>query len=39
LILEALDQAGGKREKAAQLLKLSLKTLYNKMKRYDLLNR
>jgi DNA-binding NtrC family response regulator len=38
LILEALDQAGGKREKAAQLLKLSLKTLYNKMKRYDLLN-
>jgi len=36
LIREALEQAGGKREKAARLLNLSLKTLYNKMKKYDL---
>ncbi len=36
LILEALEQAGGKREKAARLLNLSLKTLYNKMKKYNL---
>jgi len=39
LIVEALDQTGGRREQAAQLLKLSLKTLYNKMKKYDLLDR
>ncbi len=39
LIVEALDQAKGKRERAARLLNLSLKTLYNKMKRYDLLSR
>jgi len=38
LITEALDQADGKREKAARLLNLSLKTLYNKMKKYELLN-
>ncbi len=38
LIMEALDQADGKREKAARLLNLSLKTLYNKMKKYELLN-
>ncbi len=39
LILEALGEAGGKREKAARLLNLSLKTLYNKMRKHDLLNR
>lgn len=39
VILEALDQAEGKREKAARLLNLSLKTLYNKMKKHDLLDR
>jgi len=39
VILEALDQVDGKREKAARLLKLSLKTLYNKMKKYDLFDR
>ncbi|NIS69916.1 MAG: response regulator [Proteobacteria bacterium] len=39
LIVEALDQAEGKREKAARLLNLSIKTLYNKMRRYGLLNR
>ena len=39
VILEALDQVNGKREKAARLLKLSLKTLYNKMKKYDLFDR
>lgn len=38
VILEALDQTKGKREEAARLLNLSLKTLYNKMKKYDLLN-
>jgi DNA-binding NtrC family response regulator len=39
LILDALDKAKGRREEAARLLKLSLKTLYNKMKKYDLLDR
>ncbi len=39
LILEALDRAKGKREEAARLLNLSIKTLYNKMKRYGLLSR
>jgi DNA-binding NtrC family response regulator len=39
LIVEALDQTGGRREKAARLLKLSLKTLYNKMKKHDILDR
>ncbi|NIQ39065.1 MAG: response regulator [Proteobacteria bacterium] len=39
LIVEALDKASGKREKAARLLNLSIKTLYNKMKKYDLLGR
>lgn len=38
LIMEALGQADGKREKAARLLNLSLKTLYNKMKKYELLD-
>ena len=39
LIVEALDQTGGRREQAARRLKVSLKTLYNKMKKYDLLDR
>jgi len=39
LIVETLDQTGGRREQAARFLKLSLKTLYNKMKKYDLLDR
>jgi DNA-binding NtrC family response regulator len=39
LIVDALDQVRGKREEAARLLNLSLKTLYNKMKKYGLLKR
>lgn len=39
LILDALHRVKGRREKAAQLLNLSLKTLYNKMKKYGLLDR
>jgi DNA-binding NtrC family response regulator len=38
LIREALDQAKGRREKAARLLDLSVKTLYNKMKKYGLMD-
>ena len=34
LIIQALEQAHWKREKAASLLKVSLKTLYNKMDRH-----
>lgn len=37
LITQALDQVGWKRENAASLLQVSLKTLYNKMKKYGLL--
>jgi len=37
LIVQALDEVDWKREKAASLLGISLKTLYNKMKRYELL--
>ena len=38
LITEALEKAKGKRDAAAQILGLSLKTLYNKMKKHDLLS-
>lgn len=38
LIIQALDEVEWKREKAASLLRISLKTLYNKMNRYGLLN-
>jgi DNA-binding NtrC family response regulator len=38
LIIQALDTVGWKREEAASLLGTSLKTLYNKMKRYGLLD-
>jgi len=37
LIVQALDEVGWKREQAASLLQTSLKTLYNKMKKYGLL--
>jgi DNA-binding NtrC family response regulator len=37
LIIQALDEVGWKREQAASLLHTSLKTLYNKMKKYGLL--
>ncbi|MFQ5585811.1 MAG: sigma-54-dependent transcriptional regulator [Thermodesulfobacteriota bacterium] len=36
-ISEALASTGGRREEAARLLKISRKSLYNKMKRYRLL--
>jgi DNA-binding NtrC family response regulator len=36
LILQALDKVGWKREKAASLLRISPKTLYNKMNKYGL---
>ena len=36
LIIQALDKVGWKREEAASLLGTSLKTLYNKMKKYGL---
>jgi len=39
LITQALEKVGWKREQAASLLGTSLKTLYNKMKRYGLLHR
>jgi DNA-binding NtrC family response regulator len=38
LIIQALDEVGWKREKAASLLGISLKTLYNKMNKYGLLD-
>lgn len=38
LITQALDKVGWKREEAASLLGTSLKTLYNKMKKYGLLD-
>jgi DNA-binding NtrC family response regulator len=38
LITQALDKVGWKREKAASLLGISLKTLYNKMNKYGLLD-
>jgi DNA-binding NtrC family response regulator len=38
LIVEALEETRGRREQAARRLKLSLKTLYNKMRKYDLLD-
>jgi DNA-binding NtrC family response regulator len=38
LITEALEKAKGKRDAAAQILGLSLKTLYNKMKKHDLMS-
>ena len=38
LIIQALDKVEWKREKAASLLEISLKTLYNKMNKYGLLN-
>ncbi len=38
LIVQALDVVGWKRERAASLLRISLKTLYNKMNKYGLLN-
>ena len=36
LIVEALNQSGYNRTTAASLLKISRKTLFNKMKQYDL---
>ena len=39
LIAQALDEVDWKREKAASLLGTSLKTLYNKMKKYGLLEK
>jgi DNA-binding NtrC family response regulator len=39
LITQALEKVGWRREQAASLLGTSLKTLYNKMKRYGLLRR
>jgi DNA-binding NtrC family response regulator len=36
LILQALDKVGWKREQAASLLRISPKTLYNKMNKYGL---
>ena len=38
LIIQAMDKVGWKREKVASLLGISLKTLYNKMKKYGLLD-
>jgi DNA-binding NtrC family response regulator len=38
LIVGALDKVEWKRERAASLLRISLKTLYNKMNKYGLLN-
>jgi DNA-binding NtrC family response regulator len=38
-IVQALDEVGWKREKAASLLRISVKTLYNKMNKYGLLDR
>ena len=38
LIIQAMDKVGWKREKGASLLGISLKTLYNKMKKYGLLD-
>jgi two-component system response regulator AtoC len=37
-IVQALDEVGWKREKAASLLQISVKTLYNKMNKYGLLD-
>ena len=36
IIIEALDQAGWNRKKAATLLNINRTTLYNKMKKYNL---
>ncbi len=38
LILQVLDKVEWKRERAASLLRISLKTLYNKMSKYGLLD-
>ena len=36
LILDALDQANGNKSKAARILSIDRKTLYNKLKQYDI---
>src|SRR5690606_27465246 len=36
LILNALEEANGNKSKAAKLLKVDRKTLYNKLKQYDI---
>jgi len=36
LILDALDKAQGNKSKAARLLDIDRKTLYNKLKQYDI---
>lgn len=35
LIMATLDQCGGKKEKAAEILGVSVKTLYNRLKEYE----
>ena len=35
LILATLEQCGGTKEKAAAMLGISLKTLYNRLREYD----